>query len=188
MKVLEGIIKKINPDIICAELSPDQLNGKITCKTKPEYLEVIIPLAKKEGYIIFPIQPNTPEGMAWGKEKDLVIKKIREKPIENIKLEYYYKFERTFQRIEIENLKTLQSKTLDLLYEMTFEYCKAFLPKLWKLKEQWNKKFYDKICDAIIQNTGKKILVTVGLIHKFWLNKKLSQLNDIFLEYVEDYL
>ncbi|MEA3476255.1 MAG: hypothetical protein U9R23_07440 [Candidatus Cloacimonadota bacterium] len=189
MKVLKNLIKKINSDIICAELSQDQLDGIITCKSKPEYPEIIIPLASKEGYNIIPIQPNTPEGMAWGKERDLVIKRMKEELIENIRLECYYEFERIFQKIVVcENLKMLQSKRFDLLYEMAYEYCKKLLPSLWEVKEKWNMKFYEKISATIKENPRKKILITVGLAHKFWLNKKLSQRNDIFIEYIENYL
>lgn len=189
MKVLKNLIKEINPDIICAELSQDQLDGIVTCKSKPEYPEIIIPLASKEGYNIIPIQPNTSEGISWGKERELVVKRIKAESSEDIKLECYYEFERIFQKtIVCESLKMLQSKKIDLLYEMAYEYCKKLLPSLWRVKEKWNMKLYRGISASIKENPEKKILITVGLAHKFWLNKKLSQRKDIYIKYIEDYL
>jgi hypothetical protein len=64
---LGEIIEEINPDLICSELSPEQLAGTQSCDSKPEQRDVIMPAARRLGIPIVPIQPSTARGMEWEK-------------------------------------------------------------------------------------------------------------------------
>ncbi len=191
MKILENTIDSLNPDIICAELSEDQLFNRVTCNSKPEYHEVIIPLAKRKRIKIFPVQPNTPEGMKWGAKKDSIIKNV--KNTENKR--NYYKCYEDFGSIFRDNFllkwndfKLYQSEISDLFFESEYEYNKQLVPDLWELREEWNISIYNNI-NEVVKNISadKTILITIGLAHKFWLTKKFKIRDDIYLDYIENY-
>lgn len=190
MEILKDVITLIKPDIICAELSDDQLFNRITCNSKPEYPEIIIPLAKRKGYKIYPIQPNTPQGMEWGAKRDYVMNDIKKTENKRNKFECYKQFSLIFDEIFLKcnDLKTYQSKILDLFFELEYEYKKQLFPSLGELRDKWNMYLYNNINDVIKKHACKNILVTVGISHKFWLNKKFSKRNDICLDYIENFL
>ena len=56
------ILREIAPSVICAELSPEQLEGSMTCHSKPEYGAAVLPVAQELGARIVPIQMPTDDG------------------------------------------------------------------------------------------------------------------------------
>lgn len=77
LDTLIALIQKTEPDVICAELSPEQLDGTTTCNSKPEYPNAIIPYARKHGIQIVPIQPCTSEGLEWGNRQKVELERIK---------------------------------------------------------------------------------------------------------------
>ena len=67
LKRLEEVITKLNPDVICAEITPTSLINvdakKVDKRLKrfPEYTKAIIPLREKLGFIISPCSAWTPK-------------------------------------------------------------------------------------------------------------------------------
>ena len=56
------ILREVAPSVVCAELSPEQLDGSTTCNSKPEYAAAVLPVARELGARIVSIQ--APEGLS----------------------------------------------------------------------------------------------------------------------------
>ena len=187
LETLVELIQKTNPDIICAELSPEQLEGTQTCNSKPEYPNAIIPFARKTKIPIIPIQPCTSEGIEWGNRLRKEIARIQSTPDLKKKWDFWMLMSDSCEEIDSPTLHSMQSRAYDTWSEIIFERLQDKLfPELWKLKEEWNDRFYSIILKAIQENPGSRIAITVGFKHKHWLINKLSKLDNVDIEFVED--
>ncbi|MBS3742560.1 MAG: hypothetical protein KGY75_10610 [Candidatus Cloacimonetes bacterium] len=189
-QILKKVIKNYDPDIILAELSPEQLKGTMTCNSKPEYPEIIIPLAKQENYKIIPIQPKTSKGFEWGARKDRILAKIHDEKSD--KYNCYLKLNEILDEIihekEIMTLKDLQSRKSDLMSCISYNYLKALFPSWYEIKEEWNNYCLQNIIEQEKKYNNSKILITIGFSHKFWLIQKLKKYKNIKLINIERYL
>ena len=80
-------------------------------------------------------------------------------------------------------LDTIQLRELDLLLmePMSQLYSQFSVGRSHELWEEWNRHVLDKITETIDHYQSKRILITVGWAHKFWLWNNLSKRTDITL-------
>jgi vacuolar-type H+-ATPase subunit E/Vma4 len=190
IQILGNIIREFNPDVICGELSPEELNSNSSSRIKPEYSAAILPVAIEKRITIAPIEPSYDE--PFRKEA----KRIREEAEEETQkladgkmtLDFIEKLISVFLARLINVIKIpgaheyLQRREYDLLFmESWYNVINDYLPKFLAQWNEWNEYFYDRISEAIEKYSGKRILVTVGLDHKYWLWQKLESRNDIVL-------
>ena len=183
---LSEIIKEINPQIICAELSPEQLQSNNPITSKPEYYFGIMPVVKDLNIEIVPIQPVTKIGIEIEKKKKEFEIKINENEIDKIKWNFLEDFEticlkNLFPLINQQNVfENLQMKEIDLwFYESLYELIEKHFPEIYEYWIEWNQMFLEIITETITKTDGKRILITVGLEHKYWLMKKLFEITNI---------
>ena len=189
LKILVELIQKTNPDIICAELSSEQLEGTQTCKSKPEYPDAIIPFAQKNSIPVIPIQPCTSEGIEWGNRQRIEKARIQSTPGLKEKWDFWLLLSDSCEEVDSPTLHAMQSRAYDTWSEIIFERLQSKLfPELWKLKEEWNSRFYLNILKTIHDNSGSRIAITVGFKHKHWLNNRLGNIPNVTLEHIEDYI
>ena len=189
LEKLVELIHSTKPDIICAEVSPEQLSGETTCNSKPEYPKAILPYARENEIEVIPIQPPTAEGYKQQERNQQVIDKIKSDPESLAKWECRAEFFAAASELSSPSLHSLQSRAYDLWMEIIWEKYQAKLfPEYWDVKEIWNKEFLNRILEAIEKNNDKRITVTVGIKHKHWLNNRLAGLPDVTLEHIEDYI
>lgn len=186
---LVRLIHCTKPDVLCAELSPEQLYGETTCNSKPEYPKAIIPYALGNDLEIVPIQPPTEEGMKQAERNRLGREKILSNPELRAKWECWEKVLAAAQEVSSLSLHSLQSRAYDTWMEIIWEKYQAKLfPEYWEVKELWNRHFLARILEAVEANQNKRITVTVGIKHKHWLNNKLREMSCVTLEHIEDYI
>jgi hypothetical protein len=185
---LRMIIEEIMPDVICAELSPEQLDGATTCDSKPEYPEAILPLARRHKIEVIPMQPTTYEGIKTEKRKLAVIEEIEADEQSKLRWEFSeYLTEVTAAKwLEVlkdpAGIENVQLREFDLLQvEPGWIANKLFFPELAEQWDMWNAYFLDRISATIREHPGKRILITAGLAHKYWLWNRLSLRDDLIL-------
>ena len=189
LEILIDLIKKTNPDLICAELSPEQLNGTITCNSKPEYPKAIIPFAREQGISIVPFQPCTAEGLYYGDRKKRVSDKIKSTPDLSGNWEFWMDLGHSMEEVNSPTLFAFQSRAYDTWVEIIYEKLQSrILHAMWELWDEWNRSFFAVIKETIKENPGKRITVTVGNKHKYWLNNRLKVLESVSFEHIQDYL
>lgn len=186
IRELYHLITKVEPDLICAELSPEQLNGKMSTTSKPEYQEAILPAANDNGIGVVPIQPNTEEGVILEKKKDAVIKSIKSDEKRSLLWSLWESYEEYVvdNWLRILNSKdgiiAVQSELLDKLYfEPWFHVIEKHFPEFIELWTSWNRHFLSVIENVIDRKSHKRLLVTVGLWHKFWLRNELEKRGEV---------
>jgi len=192
-KWLTTVIEEIAPNIICAELSPEQLAETQPCNSKPEQRDIVMPTAKRLGIPIIPIQYATPTAIEWDN---------RNKALENT-----VKTNET-SRAVLDFLDLLAHKEADLWYihmksasciehyqsEEYHVFCEArdvatavLFPELAKPYNEWNEYFLEQIEHTIKDNPGSRVLVIAGLWHKYWLWNRLEVRSDITLYNANSY-
>jgi pheromone shutdown protein TraB len=196
IKALENIVAKINPDIICAELSPEQLERPATCLSKPEYPDAIVPTARRMEIPVVPIQPSDKESLAATCEarKTAIYDRVKSKESGGFLLEYLQKVAQiTLSNLtevmqDVEGIEHVQLREFDRLqFEPFYIADREYFPELDELWEEWNQYFLDRIEETITKLPGKLILVTVGLAHKYWLWEKLEAREDITLHNLQSF-
>jgi len=189
LEKLVELIHSTKPDIICAEVSPEQLSGETTCNSKPEYPKAILPYAYENGIEVIPIQPSTKEGYRQEERNQKVMEMIKSDPESLTKWKLWEKLFDAASETKSPSLHSLQSRAYDHWMEIAWEKYQAKLfPEYWDVKEIWNKEFLNRILKAIEANKNKRITVTVGIKHKHWLNNRLVKEANVTLEHIEDYI
>ncbi len=185
---LGKLIAEIKPEVLCAELSQEQLDGTMTIETKPEYTDVILPYIKEVNISIVPIQPNTDAGQQMEKEKEAILERIDRHQWLRVVWEFSSQWEEFMYAKLIpllddpEAIEKLQNTEIDKLHvEPWFEILGRYFPEYILLWEKWNEHFLENIHSALKKHEGGRILVTVGLNHKYWLKDKLSGGDDVIV-------
>ena len=189
LEKLVELIHSTKPDIICAEVSPEQLSGETTCNSKPEYPKAILPYAHENGIEVIPIQPPTEEGYRQEERNQKVMEMIKSDPESLAKWKLWEELFDAASETKSPSLHSLQSRAYDHWMEIIWEKYQAKLfPKYWDVKEIWNIEFLNRITKTIESNGHKRITVTVGIKHKHWLNNRLGEVPNVTLEHIEDYI
>lgn len=180
-KKLGELIEEIKPDAIYTELSAEQLDGTADIETKPEYADVILPYVKKSGIPAVPVQPHTDAGKQMEEEKEAILDRIEQHQWLRVVWEFSsqweeYMYAKLIPLLDDPNaIEKLQLTEIDKLHiEPWFEVLGRYFPEYITLWEKWNEHFLEKIRDALKAHEGKRILITVGLNHKYWLMDKLT--------------
>lgn len=182
---LGDLIEEIAPDIICSELSAEQLAGTQSCNSKPEQRDVVIPTAKRLGIPIVPIQPDTEAGLELEKHYKAAEQELRT----DEKGRHFLDFSDFLSRQEgklwgqymkspncIENVQINEYHVFPEARDMMEE---KWMPRLASLLTGWNEHFLSSIVAAIESNPRRLILVIAGLWHKHWLWKRLENSDGI---------
>ncbi|MCP4570254.1 MAG: hypothetical protein GY841_21960 [FCB group bacterium] len=190
----QEIIREINPDIICAELSPEQLAGTATCHSKPEYEAAVLPVARELNIPVVPIQMDNENGSKWEKDKNKTLEEMTATP----QGEFYAQFNEVVSEAMVANLikvlqtpegiEIIQLRAYDLLMvEPEYAGMRRFFPDYMKLSDEWNRYFLDRIEETAAQNPGSRIMVIAGAFHKYWLWDELEKRSDIILHNLQSF-
>lgn len=190
---LAEIIEQIKPDLICTELSPEQLAGTQTCNSKPEQRDVVMPTATRLGIPVVPIQMATDEARAWERGFKQAYKDIQSRD----DMKPYLEFSDQLARQEAELwgdamssaacIENVQLNEYHVLSAARDNVVKKLMPDLAELYTEWNLSFLARIDETIRANPGKRILVIVGLWHKYWLWNELQTRDDIDLHNLQSF-
>jgi hypothetical protein len=178
-------IQEIDPDVICAEISPEQLAGTQTCDSKPEQRDIVMPLARQLGIRVVPIQPSTQSGLALEHAKNAVEAQLQRQKNLASAVEYsrcLTRFAHTFWLESaksagcFENIQTTEMHEHSYVCDRVEE---TLFPDRARLMIGWNESMLQRIEDTIVSSPHSRILVIVGLWHKYWLWNRLRARGDI---------
>ena len=172
---LSQIIKDVDPDIICVELTAADIKSRRKQGTKVEYEKSVFPLVDKYGYRVVPLEPDEPKfsqlvGLNVESEKDLRTNEPARALAFSLYTETLYKhlFSTWTSPIDVNSAVT------DSHFEVKHNYQNAIYgEKQQKVWEGWNRHFLDQIMTTARSSNGKRVLVLVGVEHAYWLRKEL---------------
>ena len=183
---LETILYDLKPDVICAELSETRINEGKYMEEKVEYTEVILPYVEQNDCDILPMEPNGKTRIKLVENYNNIFKNFSENnPEKNEAIQgvfesiYDYVFEEIWKDPLTVNsdlschLFAVKHKIQEKMYGVEEE-------KAWEL---WNEYFADAIINAVEEYENKRLLVTCGAEHLYWLKNNLPKkgLTDVYL-------
>ena len=195
--ILRDMVKKIDPDIILAEIPPDRFEKAMTSYSEtgvvnesrvarfPEYVDVIIPLTKEMDFQLIPTAAWTEE-MANSRLETM--RAIRDNPDRFNDWQAY-----GLARLKSDSIKQASGRQFDPFWINSDAYDEAgevalsvynalFNDELglggW---DNINKAHYAYIEKALDEhaNQGKRIVITYGAGHKGWFLRELKKRDDI---------
>jgi len=180
---LKSLIKSKKPDVICIEVKPENYKGIATSSAPYEYREVMMPFLLSTKAKIVPIDwvnadwnklmeeqkmlsesPKTAELFnAIVNPLELLVKHASDKPIAMLDYTFY------------------NSDFIDELIEAQYGVLLNAFPenKISQITEKRNENIGDLLIKAVRRNKGERILVLIGMEHKFVLKKRLLKLPEV---------
>ncbi len=174
---LKAAVERLHPDVLAVELTPTDLAAKKPQKIKREYQNAIYPLLESHQWKAVAMEPE-------GETSRKLIASVREAeasfasefPQKNEVAELYSDTLFSYLRTRWHSAADVNSRSTDDSYAVKH----AFQEKLYGQKEAegwegWNQHFLERIMEAAKANPGKRIVVTVGAEHGYWLREHLRQ-------------
>jgi len=181
IKQVHLLLMQLRPDIICAELTPEQAEGRATIDSKPEYHGAIIPAAEELGVRIIPIQPDEAVGAEIEQRQRTALEKIQKAPD---KVTVWRMWETFAERVaagvstiveQSDGLALLQSFELDsLVFEPWWNGIRDEFPEFYDSWEDFNRLMLERILDVVQQHPQKRIVLSIGLAHRYWMRRHLA--------------
>lgn len=173
---LRTIIEKIDPDVICVELTEKDLKDKAVQTIKIEYPQCISPLSQDKGYMLVSMEPNEPDYSRIISKYKQMNNKIESKEPEKIEIFGQY------TKVLYDYLFTYWDSPIDINSSLTntfFEVKHNFQESLFGSTEkecwaEWNTHFLNTILEVCKTYKDKRILITVGVEHVYWIKKHLK--------------
>lgn len=174
LKVLRRLVKDIQPDLLCAEIHPDDWQvGELT-SLPPEYREALVPLSRRTDIIIVPVSGSrerelfVPRGERLAVLRSLIVRLL------NGQL-------RLMQRLA-NGPGAINSGFFgwmcDDVCRFTAWVCGQQAQQAW---EQANQAIVNNILNAIQRDPGQRVLVTVDCRRRHQLDQALRRLPEVEL-------
>lgn len=182
---LREIIEEVGPDVICAEVSPEQLAGTQPCNSKPEQRDVVLPTAARLGIAVVPIQLPTALALEWQSRYRAVDDALRKQEPQR----YYLQYSEALSFQEAELWREMMKSGVCIENVQLTEYHvfaaardaveRQLLPERDRLLTEWNESFLKRIEEVIATRPGSLLMVIAGLWHKHWLWNRLRERDDV---------
>lgn len=197
--ILRDMIRKIDPDIILAEIPPDRFEKAMSTYAEtgvvnesrvarfPEYIDVIIPLTKEMDFELIPTAAWTEEMANARTEK---MRSIKDDPNRYEEWQAY-----GYAKYQSDSIKEASDRKWDPYwinspaYDEAGEIALSVYNNLFNDElglggwDNINKAHFAYIEKALDQysNQGKRIIITYGAGHKGWFLRELKKRDDIKL-------
>ena len=174
---LKKLIESKKPEVICIEVMPENYKGTATVKAPYEYREAIMPFLLSTKAEIKPIDWVNDDWNEFLKEQkalsespktsglfnaivnplELLVKHANDKSVAKLDYAFY------------------NSDLMDELIEAQYEVLVNAFPgsKMVQIADKRNENIANLLIEAVKRNKGKRILVLIGMEHKFALKKRL---------------
>lgn len=202
--ILRDMIRKIDPDIILAEIPPDRFEKAMTTYAEtgvvneyrvaqfPEYIDVIIPLTKEMDFTIIPVDAWTQEMSDARTDK---MREIKADPYRNDDWQTY-----GYAMYLSDSIKNASGRMFDPYWINSPAYDKASEVALNVFNDLFNEELgsagwdnlnrahYANIENALdkYSQQGKRILITFAAGNKGWFLRELKKRDDIKLIGLEE--
>jgi hypothetical protein len=176
---LGEIYQQLKPDILCVETKQKYVDDDSFKKTPFDFKKFIIPLAQKDKTPIYGID-------WWDKEKGKKWQELQQKAfndsslISEIKLfggmfslfnEYFENND--FEEINLQYITNLWKAKSEFKYHIFTQHPEYKF--ITEFENERNNHIVDNILKIVKENPNKKILVAIGIDHKYYIEKELEK-------------
>lgn len=189
LEVLTDLIKRTDPEVLCIEFSPEQLENESACAAKPEYPDAIMPFAEKNGIPLVSLQQRTESWSEYQRMVQKEIDRIRSDPEMSVKWEFWTELRESMGEVYSRSLFDFLCQAYDTWIEIVHgKFYSRLFPELGRLWDEWNQQYLETITKTIEDNPDRRITVTVGVQHKYWLNNRLRSMESVNFRHVQEFL
>ncbi len=182
-EVLSRAIEGLAPDVLCVEVRADRLAGRLPEQTKQEYPAVIYPLIDRHHYRVYPMEPSEPEFSALIQPYLAANQAFAEaNPAEAEALGKYNAGVYAGLRAYWTSPARVNDDVTDAVLHGKHALQQAMIGAGERTGWQaWNQHFLAVVTRAAAENPGKRIVVTVGVEHAYWLREHLRGVSGVRL-------
>jgi hypothetical protein len=173
---LGRIIEHLKPDVLCVELQPEDLTARPDESTKREYPKVIYPLIDRHHYRVYALEPAEPTYSAIIKPYVAGAQAFQqEQPSMASAFGQYSKGLYAGLTAYWTSPARINDATTDAQLRAKHALQQAMMGAAERTGwQRWNGEFLATITRAARENPGKRIVVTVGAEHGYWLRGHLA--------------
>ncbi len=171
----------IKPEFILTEIAGYEREDNRLADVKPEYPEIIFPYAEKHNIEVIGVLPDEEQRNKMEQAKAAVMAQIENNQWMRMIWEYASQWEdvaygRILSMLEnLVSMERLQMPEVDVLhFSAWFDSLSKYFPEYLELWNQWNALILNNVQDVIKTHNGKRLILTIGQAHKYWLTEKLS--------------
>jgi hypothetical protein len=181
--VLGQVIERLQPDVLCVELQPDDLQRRPAEATKQEYARVVYPLIDRHHYRAYAMEPAEP---AYSDILTPYIQAGQDFSVREPEQAEAFSRYSDGAYIGLQTYWTSPARVNDAVTDSVLRAKHELQQALvgegertgW---ERWNRQFLGVILQAAKENPGKRIVVLVGAEHGYWLRGHLAQATGVQL-------
>lgn len=176
-EALGRAIERLQPDVLCVELQPDDLQRRPAEPTKQEYTEVVYPLIDRHHYRLYAMEPAEP---AYSSILTPYIQAGQDFSVRAPEQAEAFSRYSDGAYIGLQAYWTSPTRVNDAVTDSVLrakhELQQAMVGNGERTGwERWNQQFLGVILQAAKENPGKRIVVVVGAEHGYWLRGHLAQ-------------
>ncbi|MBQ4854034.1 hypothetical protein IMW82_05050 [Rhodanobacter sp. B2A1Ga4] len=176
-EALGRAIERLQPDVLCVELQPDDLQRRPAEPTKQEYTEVVYPLIDRHHYHVYAMEPADP---AYSGILTPYIQAGQDFSVRAPEQAEAFSRYSDGAYIGLQAYWTSPTRVNDAVTDSVLrakhELQQAMVGNGERTGwERWNQQFLGIILQAAKENPGKRIVVVVGAEHGYWLRGHLAQ-------------
>ena len=172
LRTLRGLVKDLEPDLLCAEIHPDDWQAGDLSAAPPEYKEALVPLARRTNIVIVPVSSSNDRGLVapYGGRllglRTLVVRLLNW----NLRL---------MQRLA-SGPRAINSGAFGVMCDTTCALtawaCGCGARKAW---DAANQALSDNVIAAVRRDPGRRVLVTVDCRRRHRLVHDLRQAPEV---------
>ncbi len=176
-RALSRAIETLAPDVLCVEVRADHLLARMPEKTKLEYPAVIYPLIDRHHYRVYALEPSEPTFSALVRPYLAANQAFAESaPARAEALASYNKGVYAGLRAYWTSPGRVNDAVTDAVLRGKHALQQAMIgPGERAGWQAWNQHFLEVVTQAAAENPGKRIVVTVGAEHGYWLRAHLAR-------------
>lgn len=173
--VLGTVIERLAPDVLCVELRADTLQARGPERTRQEYPKVVYPLISRHGYRVYAMEPGEPTYTAIVRPYASAQAEFPKRaPEQAAAFQRYTEGAYAALRAYWTSPARVNDATTDSMLRAKHDLQGAMIgPDERDGWERWNRHFLEVVVRAAGENPGRRIVVTVGAEHAYWLREHL---------------
>lgn len=177
LRILKRLVKEIQPDLLLAEIHPDDLRTDRLNQLSVEYREALVPLSRRTDIVIVPVSGSRGGDLAGLQGKGLTGLRAVTVRLLNGQLRWMQHLASGPGAVNSEWFGWMCDRTCSLIAWI----CGSQVQRAW---DQSNQVIVDNVRAAIERDPGRRVLVTVDCRRRHRLERALRRLPDVeFVDY-----
>ncbi len=172
LRTLRRLVKELEPDLLCAEIHPDDWRAGDLSAASPEYKEVLVPLARRTNIVIVPVSSSKDRGLFAPRGGRLLGLRAFVVRLLDWNL-------RLMQRLA-SGPRAINSGAFGVMCDatcvLTAWVCGCGAQKAW---DAANRALFNNVIAAVRRDPGRRLLVTVDCRRRHRLVRDLRQAPEV---------